>query len=123
MKNQIRNVLLLSIGSLLLSSCASFSLFNKDKVKEVKVETVEVERQKLNLKTPLPIELLDPSWIIIHPSNAEDVWEVLKDDKKDIVLFALTDEGYQALSVNLTKLRNIIEQQRIILFKYKKYYE
>ena len=123
MKNQIRNVLLLSIGSLLLSSCASFSLFNKDKVKEVKVETVEVERQKLNLKTPLPIELLDPSWIIIHPSNAEDVWEVLKDDKKDIVLFALTDEGYQSLSVNLTKLRNIIEQQRIILFKYKKYYE
>jgi len=123
MKNQIRNVLLLSIGSLLLSSCASFSLFNKDKVKEVKVETVEVEREKLNLKTPLPIELLDPSWIIIHPSNAEEVWEVLKDDKKDIVLFALTDEGYQSLSVNLTKLRNIIEQQRIILFKYKKYYE
>jgi len=123
MKNQIRNVLLLSIGSLLLSSCASFSLFNKDKVKEVKVETVEVKREKLNLKTPLPIELLDPSWIIIHPSNAEEVWEVLKDDKKDIVLFALTDEGYQSLSVNLTKLRNIIEQQRIILFKYKKYYE
>ena len=123
MKNQIRNVLLLSIGSLLLSSCASFSLFNKDKVKEVKVETVEVEREKLNLKVPSPIELLDPSWIIIHPSNAEEVWEVLKDDKKDIVLFALTDEGYQALSVNLTKLRNIIEQQRIILFKYKKYYE
>ena len=123
MKNQIRNVLLLSIGSLLLSSCASFSLFNRDKVKEVKVETVAVEREKLNLKTPLPIELLDPSWIIIHPSNAEDVWEVLKNDKKDIVLFALTDEGYQALSVNLTKLRNIIEQQRIILFKYKKYYE
>ena len=123
MKNQIRNVFLLSIGSLLLSSCASFSLFNRDKVKEVKVETVAVEREKLNLKTPLPIELLDPSWIIIHPSNAEDVWEVLKDDKKDIVLFALTDEGYQALSVNLTKLRNIIEQQRIILFKYKKYYE
>ena len=108
---------------MLLSSCASFSLFNRDKVKEVKVETVAVEREKLNLKTPLPIELLDPSWIIIHPSNAEDVWEVLKNDKKDIVLFALTDEGYQALSVNLTKLRNIIEQQRIILFKYKKYYE
>ncbi len=123
MKNQIRNVLLLSIGSLLLSSCASFSLFSKDKVKEVKVETVEVEREKLNLKVPSPIELLDPSWIIIHPGNAEEVWEVLKDDKKDIVLFALTDDGYKALSVNLTKLRNIIEQQRIILFKYKKYYE
>ena len=123
MKNQIRNVLLLSIGSLLLSSCASFSLFSKDKVKEVKVETVEVEREKLNLKVPSPIELLDPSWIIIHPGNAEEVWEVLKDDKKDIVLFALTDDGYKELSINLTKLRNIIEQQRIILFKYKKYYE
>ena len=123
MKNQIRNVLLLSIGSLLLSSCASFSLFNKDKVEEVEVQTVEVEREKLNLKVPSPIELLDPSWIIIHPDNMEEVWKKLKEDKKDIVLFGLTDEGYQSLSVNLTKLRNIIEQQRIILFKYKKYYE
>ena len=123
MKNQIRNVLLLSIGSLLLSSCASFSLFNKDKVEEVEVQTVEVEREKLNLKVPSPIELLDPSWIIIHPDNMDEVWKKLKEDKKDIVLFGLTDEGYQSLSVNLTKLRNIIEQQRIILFKYKEYYE
>ena len=123
MKNQIRNVLLLSIGSLLLSSCASFSLFGKDEVKKLEVQTKAVKREKLNLKVPSPIELLDPSWIIIHPGNAEEVWEVLKDDKKDIVLFALTDDGYKALSVNLTKLRNIIEQQRIILFKYKKYYE
>ena len=53
----------------------------------------------------------------------EEVWKKLKDNKKDIVLFGLTDEGYQSLSVNLTKLRNIIEQQRIILFKYKEYYE
>ena len=123
MKNQIRNVLLLSIGSLLLSSCASFSLFGKDEVKKLEVQTKAVKREKLNLPFPSHVELLDPSWIIIHPSNAEEVWEILKDDKKDIVLFALTDDGYKALSVNLTKLRNIIEQQRIILFKYKKYYE
>ena len=103
MKNQIRNVLLLSIGSLLLSSCASFSLFNKDKVKEVEVQTVEVEREKLNLKVPSPIELLDPSWIIIHPDNMEEVWKKLKEDKKDIVLFGLTDEGYQSLSINMNQ--------------------
>ena len=123
MKNQIRNVLLLSIGSLLLSSCASFSLFGKDEVKKLEVQTKAVEREKLNLPFPSHVELLDPSWIIIHPSNAEEVWEILKDDKKDIVLFALTDDGYKELAINLTKLRNIIEQQRIILFKYKKYYE
>ena len=123
MKNQIRNVLLLSLGSLLLSSCASFSLFGKDEVKKVEVQTKAVEREKLNLKVPSPVDLLDPSWIIIHPGNAEEVWNLLKDNKKDIVLFGLTDDGYKELSINLTKLRNIIEQQRIILFKYKKYYE
>ena len=123
MKNQIRNVLLLSIGSLLLSSCASFSLFSKDKVKQVKVETVAVEREKLDLPFPPPVELEKPDWIIIHPGNIEEVWKYMRDNKDDIVLFGLTDEGYETLSINLTKLRDIIEQQRIILFKYKKYYE
>ena len=122
MINRIRNVLLLSLGSLLLSSCASFNLF-KDKVKEVEVQTIEVERQKLNLKVPSPVNLEETKWIVITPSNVEEVWKLLKNDKKDIVLFGLTDDEYQTLSVNLTKLRNIIEQQRIILFKYKEYYD
>ena len=122
MVNRILNVLLLSIGLLLLSSCASFNLF-KDKVKQVEVQTTEVERQKLNLKVPSPVNLEETKWIVITPSNVEEVWKVLKNDKKDIVLFGLTDDEYQTLSLNLTKLRNIIEQQRIILFKYKEYYE
>ena len=123
MVNRIQNVLLLSLGSLLLSSCASFSLFGKDKVKKLEVQTKQVERQKLNLKAPSPVELEDPNWIIIHPGNVEQVWKYMEENKDDIVLFGLTDEGYQTLSVNLTKLRNIIEQQRIILLKYKNYYE
>ena len=123
MVNQIRNVLLLSLGSLLLSSCASFNLFGKDKVKELEVKTIKVERQKLNLQLPNPVQLEEPGWIIIHPGNVEKVWEIMKESKDDVVLFGLTDEGYQTLSVNLTKLRDIIEQQRIILFKYKEYYE
>jgi len=108
---------------LLLSSCASFSLFGKDEVKKLEVQTKQVERQKLNLKAPSPVELEDPNWIIIHPGNVEQVWKYMEENKDDIVLFGLTDEGYQTLSVNLTKLRNIIEQQRIILLKYKNYYE
>ena len=123
MVNRIQNVLLLSLGSLLLSSCASFSLFGKDEVKKLEVQTKQVERQKLNLKAPLPVELEDPNWIIIHPGNVEQVWKYMEENKDDVVLFGLTDEGYQTLSVNLTKLRNIIEQQRIILLKYKNYYE
>lgn len=123
MVNRIQNVLLLSLGSLLLSSCASFSLFGKDEVKKLEVQTKQVERQKLNLKAPSPVELEDPNWIIIHPGNVEQVWKYMEENKDDIVLFGLTDEGYQTLSVNLTKLRNIIEQQRIILLKYKNYYE
>ncbi len=123
MVNRIQNVLLLSLGSLLLSSCASFSLFGKDEVKKLEVQTKAVEREKLNLKLPSPVDLQDQNWIVITPSNMEEVWKLLKDSKKDIVLFGLTDDEYQTLSINLTKLRNIIEQQRIILYKYKEYYE
>ena len=95
----------------------------KDEVKKLEVQKKAVEREELNLPYPSPDELKKPDWIIIHPGNVEEVWKYMKDNQNDIVLFGLTDEGYETLSINLTKLRDIIEQQRIILFKYKKYYE
>lgn len=114
---------ILIIFALLLSGCTSLFSFNRDEVKPVEVLTKEVERTPLNLPNPEPIEPLPFKWIVITPENAEKVWEKLQEKDTDLVLFGLTDEGYEAISINMVQIRNYIDKQRTIILKYKEYYE
>jgi len=41
----------------------------------------------------------------------------------DPVVFGLTDDGYQQLSITVGEMRNLIAQYREILLKYQEYYE
>ena len=72
---------------------------------------------------PAPVKPGAPKWIIITPENSEQVWNELKNNNTDLVLFALTDEGYEELAVTIAELRNFINTQRTIILKYKEYYE
>lgn len=108
---------------LLLNGCASFSLFGSSKVKPVTVETKAVERTPLNLKDPSPLKPQKIEWVVITPENSEEVWAKLKNQKKDLVLFGLTDDGYEDISINMMEIRNFIDKQRTIIIKYKEYYE
>ena len=55
--------------------------------------------------------------------NADAVWKKLKEENKDVVLIALTDDGYQQLALNIAEIKNILAQQKSIIVKYKEYYE
>ena len=63
------------------------------------------------------------AWIVVTPENAEEVWKKLKDENADLVLFAITDDGYEQLALTMAEIRNYIAQQRAVLIKYKEYYE
>jgi hypothetical protein len=60
---------------------------------------------------------------LITPANAEKVFSELKEKNVDLVLFGLTDDGYESLSVTMAELRNYIAAQRQIIIKYREYYE
>lgn len=115
----ILTIFLLSVS---LTGCASFSLFGA-KVKPVEIQTKAVERTPLNLPMPEPLSPRSPQWILITPQNADQVWAKLKENNADLVLFGLTDDGYEELSINMAELRNYIAAQRQIIIKYKEYYE
>jgi len=117
----IRTTSLLLVASL-LSGCASFSLFG-DRVKPVEIQTKAVERTRLNLPDPAPLKSNPVEWILITPANAEQVFAQLKEKNADLVLFGLTDDGYESLSVTIAELRNYIAAQRQIIIKYREYYE
>ncbi len=62
-------------------------------------------------------------WVVITPENAEQVWAKMKEENKDLVLFGLSDDGYEQLSINMAEIRSFIDKQRLIIIKYKEYYE
>ncbi len=105
-----------------LTACTSFS-FGKSKVKPIEIENVEVERIKLNLDPPTPLRPRVTQWIVITPENADKVWEDLKKNNNNLVLFAVTGDGYEELSITMAEIRNFINTQRQIIIKYKEYYE
>jgi hypothetical protein len=89
----------------------------------VEIQTRAVERTPLNLPDPEPLKAREVEWIIITPENAQEVFAKLKEKNVDIVLFAVTDDGYEALSLSMAEIRNHIARQRGIIIKYREYYE
>jgi hypothetical protein len=72
---------------------------------------------------PDPLRLTGPQWVVVTPENIDAVWAELKRNNVDVVLFAVTDEGYKQLSIDYAQIRNLINEQRNIIIEYKKYYE
>jgi len=111
------------LSSFVLSGCASFDFFGSPKVKPIEVKTVQQEKVHLNVQEPAPLEPRKVQWFIITPENAEEVFADLEKKKYDLVLFGLTDDGYENLSLNMAEIRAYILKQRSIVKAYKDYYE
>lgn len=62
-------------------------------------------------------------WIIITPENYQETFDRLSEKGSPLVLFGLTDNGYEALATNLSSLRAFVQQQQIIIAAYERYYK
>ena len=100
---------------LLLSGCSG--------VKTLEIFKKEVEREKLNLNKPTPLELENLKWIIITSKNAEEVFKRLEESGIDPVLWGLTDKDFELLAKNFARIRNQLKITNDLLDKYKEYYE
>ena len=111
----ILNVLVSLILITSLTSCSG--------VKTLEIFKKEVEREKLNLNTPTPLELENLRWIIITSKNAEEVFKKLEEQGIDPVLWGLTDKDFELLAKNFARIRNQLKITNDLLDKYKEYYE
>jgi|TARA_B100000003_G_scaffold172693_1_gene160572 hypothetical protein len=101
--------------TIFLTSCSG--------VKELQIFKQEVEREKLNLNKPTPLELENLRWIIITSENAEEVFKKLEEQGIDPVLWGLTDKDFELLAKNFARIRNQLMVTNELLDKYKEYYE
>tara|TARA_Y100000310_G_scaffold338627_1_gene428777 strand:+ start:1912 stop:2283 length:372 start_codon:yes stop_codon:yes gene_type:complete len=85
------------------------------------VVTTPIERAPLVL-TPPDILHLDPvEWYVITPENMTEIFAKLDKRGVDLVLFGLTDEGYETQSINMANIRKYIKQQAAMIVAYQNY--
>jgi hypothetical protein len=101
---------------LTLTACSSIP-------KIFQTDTVPIERPALVLPQVDQFHARDVSWIIITPENVNQIFADLQDSNKSLVVFGLTDDGYQNISLNITDILKLVQQQRAIIAAYKDYYE
>ena len=109
--------------SVLLSLILITSLTSCSGVKELTIFKKQVEREKLNLDKPTPLQIEQLEWIIITSENADEVFKRLEEAGIDPVLFGLTDKDFQLLAKNFARIRNHLKVTNDLLDKYKEYYE
>lgn len=106
---------ILSLGT--LTGCAT------NEVQPVVISTVAAQKTALALKDPDPIKTRKVQWFVITPENAESVFAELQKKKYSLVLFGLTDDGYENLSLNIAEIRAYMTEQKAIVEAYREYYE
>lgn len=111
----IKLALLLLLATLTLSGCALF----RDPLPVIKY----TERPKLELPDPQPVNQAPVQWVVITKENWEAKLKELEAQHGQVVLFAITPDGYQNLVMNAADLRRFIQQQTALIGALKKYYE
>lgn len=82
-----------------------------------------MKRQHLDLAALPALKLNKVSWILITEDNYKEVFALLKRQNKDVVLFGLTDDNYEVLSINFAQIRKYIILNNSMIERYKDYYE
>lgn len=119
----VLRLLILTTLPLLISGCGLLGWFS-DPVKPVEIQTKAVARQPLNLPDPEPFKApTNVRFIVITRETADSAFTDLITQNMDPVVYALTDQGYEELSLTIAELRNLIATQRSIIQRYREYYE
>lgn len=108
------------LGCLLLLSLVSGCASNQ--VKPIVISAKPVEKPELVLPKADRIQTRDVKWIVITPDNYKEVFNQLAKEGKQVVLFAVTSDGYENLALNMSDIRAYIQQQQAIIIAYEGYY-
>lgn len=104
---------------LLLGGCLSLG---KSLPPPIEISTKPVNKPELVLPKADEISAREIEWILITPETSEEVFAKQNKNGRPLVLFGLTDNGYENLSLNTSEIRMYISQQQAIIEAYKRYY-
>lgn len=103
------------LSVVLLSGCGTFE--------KLITKTEYVNRPSPELPQPEVVQQLPLEWSVITNKNLEQKLKELQGTDGTFVIYALTPQGYQALSMNAAELRRFIQQQNAYIKKLQEYYD
>lgn len=116
MKHLIKNVLGFGLILAILSGCSSMP-------QKIEVSAKPVDKPELVLPNADGIRMKNVEWVLITPENFEEKVAEIEATGRPVVFFALTDEGYENISMNFSSIRAYIQQQQAIIAAYENYYK
>ena len=114
----MKKVILLLVAVAFITGCSLTPKVNQDEV-----TSKVVEKLPLNMPVPEPLELQHVDWLIVTEENIGEVWQLLKDDKEGVALFALRKGDYERLAINIKEIRALLGEYIVVVQAYKNYYE
>jgi len=87
------------------------------------IVTAPLERPDIVLPGVDRIKARDVEWIVVTQDNVDSVFADLQKKGANLVLFAVTDKGYEAISLNMADLLKLVSQQKTIIGAYEAYYK
>lgn len=106
---------LIICAMLLLAGCDSLAT-------KIVEKPLLIDKPELIVPDIQPAEQYNLEWIVLTKENFSEVLKDLENKGQIVVLFALTPQGYQNLSLNIAELRRFISQQQSVIMSYKTYY-
>lgn len=100
----------------LISACST--------VKPIEINTTPLEAPELVLPPVTEVSSREITWYIVTPENQAEVFEeISRRPGQDSVLFALTADGYERLSLNSSDTITLIQELLAINAAYEGYYK
>tara|TARA_R110000796_G_scaffold242310_1_gene364339 strand:+ start:96 stop:494 length:399 start_codon:yes stop_codon:yes gene_type:complete len=88
----------------------------------LEVSAKPIDKPVLVLPKVDQLNMKDVKWIVVTPDNWEAAVIELKKTGRPVVLFGLTDQGYEDLGLNFSDIRALVQQQQTIIAAYEGYY-
>ena len=122
-----KKILIIAFATSISLGCASNREEDKFKVfinkNEIKIYSIGKDNIQLDIPDPRPVKMKAIKWRTITKENSREILLSLEKSGKTPILFGLTDDDYENLSLNMLELQNYIESNNIILLEYRKFYE
>lgn len=112
-------LIFLIAGAVLLVGCTAPT---PPSTKPVVIQTAPTDRPPFNPPPIEPYRARPVDWTIITPENADRIFQEMEAAGEPVVLFGVTENGYENIAINNREALRVILQQQSVINGYREYY-
>ena len=88
--------------------------------KQIEVTAKPMERTIVQPIMPREIDLKEPMWIVVTPSNWEEQLAKIEEQEGELVFLAMTIPDYEVMAYNMQELKRYITELKDVVVYYRK---